>query len=202
MAKASQPKTPSNLDLWNSLAVTPAEATKQYLTSGGTQLTAIDPIYRAMRMTEIFGPAGQGWSYNLERSWREEFDGRSYVFCQVSLQYMSPTTSETCIIGPYIGGSLASVDPEESYKSAITDALGKCMSLLGLAADVYAGKHTVPTVETKDAINPKCRTAIDFLLSKHGTAEFEPAIAKFRSSDKFTDDEKTVVERAVTEEAG
>ncbi len=199
MAKASQPKTPSNLDLWNSLAVTPAEATEQYLTSGGTQLTAIDPIYRAMRMTEIFGPAGQGWSYNLERSWREEFDGRSYVFCQVSLQYMSPATSETCIIGPYIGGSLASVDPEESYKSAITDALGKCMSLLGLAADVYAGKHTVPTVETKDAINPKCQTAIDFILAKRDTAEFEPALAKFRSSDKFTDAEKTVVERAVTE---
>lgn len=48
--------------------------------------------------------------------------------------------------GPQIGGTVMTRTPDEAYKMAITDALGKCFAQIGLGADVYMGEFDKPDV--------------------------------------------------------
>ena len=54
-----------NMDLWNSLAQSDAKYLKP-VSFGSRKFISIDPQYQVMKMTEKFGPVGQGWGYNVE----------------------------------------------------------------------------------------------------------------------------------------
>ena len=54
------------MDLWNRLKTTDPKYTKEV--KFGRKFTAIDPQWQVKRMTEEFGPCGEGWGYTFERA--------------------------------------------------------------------------------------------------------------------------------------
>lgn len=140
----SAPETPETLTLWNTLKRTDPRATKPFTRSGGFRGTQIDPAWRLERMTEVFGPVGRGWGYEqVEWTIVERM-----VFVCVKVWYRDPATGEVLWTGPQWGGTEivrrrrdgAEAPDDECFKMSVTDALGKCMLQIGLAADIYLGQ--------------------------------------------------------------
>lgn len=141
---------PSNVRHWLKLCKTDPNHTKPFRKAGGFSGTDISPAYRIQRLTEEFGPCGQGWGYAIHERWRETFPvkrknakgdyestDKDFVFVQLSLWWTDG--EDRYETGPQIGGTECTEAPDEAYKMAVTDALGKCALLLGVAADVYLG---------------------------------------------------------------
>lgn len=131
-----------NMKLWNQLEMTDPQFTKSFRRSGGFSGTDINPTWRMKRLTETFGPAGVGWWYNIREHWSEEVDGKRFAFVLLEFYYWvqhedGGDRSEPIL---QIGGTEFGRAPDEAYKMAVTDALGKCAAALGLAADVYLGQ--------------------------------------------------------------
>lgn len=132
----------NNLSLWNKLKRTDPKSTKPFMRSGfkGTQ---IDPTWRYQMLTEVFGPCGTGWGYDIVDT--QVHDG--LVFVGARLWYMDEagTRRES---GVQYGGDVLfkhrkegpPAPNDEAFKMAVTDAVGKAALLLGLAADVYMGQ--------------------------------------------------------------
>ncbi len=130
-----------NSKLWDKLKTPPEKYTKKFRKAGGFSGTNIDPTWRAQVMTEVFGPVGKGWGWEIQDRWREEYHSEEgeawYVFVQVRVWYL--IDGEECWTGPQIGGTDTRI-PDEGYKMAITDALGKCLLSIGVGAAVYLGE--------------------------------------------------------------
>src|SRR5919205_735405 len=131
--------TSRNLALWNRLKRTDPRATKPFTRSGGFRGTQIDPTWRLQIMTEVFGPVGRGWGYE-QLEWTVH---GNMVFILARAWYRDPETGEVCYTGPQWGGNElvrrrrdGSEEPnDEAFKMAMTDAVGKCLVQVGLAAD-------------------------------------------------------------------
>jgi hypothetical protein len=123
-----------NLDLWDELAPVNAKFIKQYKNSA--TLTCVHPQWRLRRMTEVFGPIGQGWGYEITDRWSEN----DCVFVRLKVWYRHDDSPDPLWTGEQFGGTIFTRNPDDAYKSATTDALGKCVSQIGLAADVYMGQ--------------------------------------------------------------
>jgi hypothetical protein len=134
------------MEIWNKLAQPPASALKT-ITGGRLKgMTDVNPQWRYQAMTEQFGVCGIGWKYEIKRVWNESgCNGVVFAFAEVLLHIKSEDTWSDPI--PGIGGSQlvskesAGLYPsDEGYKMAVTDALSVAMKMLGMAADVYAGR--------------------------------------------------------------
>jgi hypothetical protein len=141
-AKAEAPKF-DNLHLWNKLKRTDPKATKPFTRSGGFRGTQIDPTWRLQMMTEVFGPVGKGWGYE-QMDWTI---AERMVFICARVWYLDPETGEKCWTGPQWGGTEMvrrrngiEMPDDECFKMSMTDAIGKCLVQLGLAADVHMGQ--------------------------------------------------------------
>ncbi len=140
--------------LWETLRVIDRKATKPFTRSGGFRGTQIDPVWRIQRMTEVFGPVGEGWGW--EQTGDRITDGM--VFVGVRVWYLpagekpkwpehdSGAPLNARWTGPQWGGDVlmltrgGKTQPnDEAFKMAMTDALGKALLSIGLAADVYMG---------------------------------------------------------------
>jgi len=136
-----------NLSIWNKLGRTDPAHTKGFKRAGGFSGTAIKPIYTDQKMTEVFGPCGDGWGYS-EPTFQlvPAPDGQTAVYCWLSVWYRKTdgTRSEP-VHG--VGGDFAvkkfssgMVVDDEGFKKAFTDALGNAMKHLGMSADVHMGR--------------------------------------------------------------
>jgi len=144
MAKAKNNKTPlideSHGDhgaVWNTFAASDPNYTKA-VSGKGYKMTSIDGHYRIKRMTEKFGPCGKGWGWVIERLGPDGNDGQ-VVVCQITLWYM--LDGQRCEI-PAVGATnvfMGTKPDDEAHKKAVTDALGKALSYLGMNADIYLG---------------------------------------------------------------
>lgn len=139
-------QTMENKDIWDAIKQPPKNALKQIQGGRLKGKSDISPQWRYEAMTEQFGVCGIGWIYTIDRLWNEPAsDGQIFVFAQVSVFYKLKDEWSKPI--PGLGGSmLISKEKEglyssdEGYKMAVTDALGTAMKMLGMAADVYAGR--------------------------------------------------------------
>ena len=121
-----------NMKLWNSSNKTDPKYVKQV--SFGRKFSAIDAHSQIMKMTELFGPVGEGWSYECEHSFHDNF-----AVCDVAVWHGERAN----IFGPVRGlaeikSAKGRIDHDAS-KKAMTDALTKALSHLGLNADVFLG---------------------------------------------------------------
>ena len=144
MAKAAKrsasAETSENVSLWNELVTTPPEYLKDFKRAGGFAGKSIDPVYRVRRLTEMFGPVGKGWGVVQEDQWSEAGSGAFVVYVRGHVWWRD-TDGTVYQTNSHTGGTVADRAPDEVYKMAETDALGKCALDLGLAADVYMGEH-------------------------------------------------------------
>ena len=124
------------MKIWETLSKTNPEFTKPLPGYGGKTLTTIDPMYQIQMMTDLFGPVGIGWKYKVDYKY---IDG--LVFAEVTIKYF---TDEWHEYGPVcsvqnLSKKNGNLD-DEAPKKAMTDAMTKAFSHLGMSADVFLGK--------------------------------------------------------------
>lgn len=143
-----------NLDLWKSVE----ETAPGYTKTGdldGRKVTSINGTYMVKRATEAFGPIGQGWGYEIED---ESFQpgapitkdgaviGNAIMHTlKVRLWYMrGDKKCEVVHFGhtPYIRGThYGAMTDFDAPKKSLTDAIKKCLSMIGFSADVFLGLY-------------------------------------------------------------
>lgn len=132
-----------NLDIYNVVRTVPQEALKPI--SGGRLKgkSDINPMWRIKTLTELFGPCGFGWRYEITRQWLESgANGEISAFCNINLYVKDKEQWSEPI--PGTGGSAfvanernSAYTSDECYKMALTDAISVACKALGVAADVY-----------------------------------------------------------------
>ena len=126
-----------NTYIWDEVKHTNPTFTKPFPAFGKT-LTTIDPMYQIMVMTNTFGPVGRDWNYTTNYTYTDKL-----VFAEVSVatdknkddfwNYFGPVSSCQSLYKK--NGGL----DDEAPKKAMTDALTKAFSHLGVSADVFLG---------------------------------------------------------------
>lgn len=150
MAKTNEKQTDEetikkNLSVYERARQVPASALKKILGGRLKGMSDINPMFRIKRITEIFGPCGFGWKYEIVNQKFETQGQEVKCFMQINLYVkMDDKWSEPI---PGVGGSdFVSREKnglfvnDECEKMALTDALSVAMKALGVAADVYWGK--------------------------------------------------------------
>lgn len=136
------PPTNDNLSIWDSLCKTDPAHTKQFQRSGGFRGTALKPMWVWQRLTEKFGPFGEGWgcarpSYEIVPAGDELL-----VFCTVQGWHGNPENELWGVGGDKIV-SMTKNGPrtdDEAFKKAFTDALMNAFKFLGAGADIHMGQ--------------------------------------------------------------
>ena len=167
------------LSVWNKLKSPPQGATKKIEAGRLKGKSDINPIWRYQAITELFGPCGVGWKYEIVRTWTEEApQDQRLVFVQLNLYFKQDEVWSEPI--PGLGGDFILKKEssglhanDEAYKMATTDALGSALKMIGVAADVYweKGKDTKYTREPEQPQNP-------------ATTENKPPVAELASQEQ------------------
>ncbi len=142
----------NHLKLWEQVEKTDPQYTKPFSRGGGFRGTATNATYLARRATETFGPMGIGWGLEiLDESLMEgaPLDDKgtreSIHKVRVKLWYLYEGQrgeviqfGQTTFVGKNRNGIYSD---EEAPKKSLTDAMSKCLSLLGFSADIYLGRY-------------------------------------------------------------
>lgn len=147
-------ETTNNLRFYLQGCEVPQDATKAIQSGRLKGKTDVNPMWRMKKLTEIFGPVGFGWRYEIVRQWTEVYGDEVKCFCNVNLFVRDPETKEWSEAIPGSGGSAIvakeSKGPyvdDDAYKKALTDALSIAMKPLGIAANVWYGPKAVAGYE-------------------------------------------------------
>lgn len=133
-----------NLTIYEKVRECPPEAQKRIQGGRLKGMTDINPMWRIKKLTEVFGPIGQGWTYRVTKKWLEPTStGEVAAFVDVELRYRLDTESWSEPIEGTGGAMFMSKEKnglyvdDEAYKKALTDALSVACKALGMAADIY-----------------------------------------------------------------
>lgn len=134
------------IKVYESLARPPKHALRTIEAGKLKGKTDINPQWRYKVMTEKFGLVGIGWKYEVQKLWTEQGAGNERLaFAQVAVFVKDGETWSEPIVG--IGGSRlvalekgTAVSNDEGYKMAVTDAFSTALKMIGVAADIYAGR--------------------------------------------------------------
>lgn len=136
-------------DIYEKLRAVPDEA-KKPITAGRLKgMTDINPMWRIKRLTEVFGPCGIGWWYEItdKRIVPDEITKQVAAFLDINLFFRDPESGETSKPIPGTGGASFVAQErngpylsDECFKMALTDAISVAAKSIGLAADVYFEK--------------------------------------------------------------
>lgn len=140
---------PDYMQIYNKARAVPEEAKKSIIAGRLKGMTDINPMYRIKTLTEIFGPCGVGWWYEITNKQiiDDPITNQRAAFMDILLYYIDPFSGEPSQGIPGTGGA-AFVTQErngaylsdECFKMALTDALSVACKALGVAADVYWAK--------------------------------------------------------------
>lgn len=136
----------NNLDFWDRFAQPPPQVLTPIIGGRLKGKTDIKPQWRLKVMTEVFGPVGTGWNYQIVKTWTEQGSYEQVcVFVEVAVTYK---TDEGKWSEPVTGiGGAFLIEKEkaglhtddDAYKKAVTDALSVALKALGVAANIYLG---------------------------------------------------------------
>lgn len=144
-----------NTEIWNIVAVTNPNFVKSFTRGGGFSGTAINATYQAQKATETFGPCGIGWGLDiLEERYQDGAPllqdgavvGKEVIHVlRAKLWYVyQGKRGEVIHFGqtPFVGRNKNGFfTDEEAPKKSMTDAMSKCLSLIGFSADVHLGLY-------------------------------------------------------------
>lgn len=179
-----------NLKIWRSVMRTDPRFTKQ-MTGTGFEGTSINAEYMIMRATEIFGPIGSRWGFEIledrmipgapfsepvyedkkfigNRMLRDG-DG-TLLFEQnhslkIRLWYQTETDEGSVHAygaTPYMFKTKHGIKCDgEAQKKSLTDALKKALSLLGFSADVWLGLYDLPEYQAENSTEFAIKNASD-----------------------------------------
>ena len=128
--------------LWNTLSKTDPAHTKGFKRAGGFSGTAVKPMWVWHRLTELFGPCGQGWGFGQPTFQVVQFEKETLVYCTVSAWHGKPENVLWGVGGDKVVAMRKDGGPffdDEAFKKAFTDALMNAFKFIGVAADVHMG---------------------------------------------------------------
>lgn len=216
--------TNPNLSIYEKARSVPKEAIKEIKGGRLAGLSDINPMWRIKRLTEIFGPCGKGWYYEITDKRTETAGNETAMFITVSLYVKYGEEWSKPIVG--VGGSkMVTMEKQGPYfsdeveKMALTDALSVAMKSLGIAADIYfskdrtkydeeSGETAVPTApSTPKAPTPRAaakaaeipafdlNTAIKEVLGATSREQLQQIFAQRKSM--FAGDDLKVYKQAI-----
>jgi hypothetical protein len=147
--KMDEPRV-ENMRVWNALAKTDPAQTKQFKRAGGFSGTAIKPMWVIKRLTEHFGPCGEGWGIGEPAFQVVPGDNREVlVFCTVTCWHGSPGNTLYGVGGDKVVTHIKAnqqynrperwENDDEAFKKAFTDAVNNAFKFVGVAADIHMG---------------------------------------------------------------
>jgi hypothetical protein len=156
----------NNMELWDKVKSVPPTALKEIKFGKLKGKSDISPQWRMERLTEVLGPCGVGWYYDIVETWvmpDEKLDG---LMCFVQIDFFHKVGEEWSKAIPAIGGNFLIIKDkngihgsDDGYKMALTDAIGVAGKAIGLASDIYmgqGGKYSKPEGADKaDPSSPK-----------------------------------------------
>lgn len=169
-----------NLRIYEAARNVPPEACKSF-NNGKFSGTDINPMWRIKKLTELFGPAGIGWYYEVlsERSERLNDDTVIAIvdlnlYIKVDDEWSKPIygTGGNQLVSKTSKGTSTS---DEGYKMALTDALSVACKALGIGADVYFEKDKTKYTQPQNppiTCPPRMATEEQVrFISEHASAE-------------------------------
>lgn len=133
----------SNMKIWDALSKTDPAHTKGFKRAGGFSGTALKPMWMVKRLTEQFGPIGEGWGMNEPQfNVVNGADGEVLVYCTVTCWHTDKVNT-FCGVG---GDKVISKNKhglfsdDEAFKKAFTDAVGNAFKFVGVGADIHMGQ--------------------------------------------------------------
>lgn len=151
-----------NMQIWSKVDKTDPQYTKAAKV-GGQNITSLNGTAMIMKATEVFGPAGIGFGWNVID---ERFDKGAEMFSgdgdkrvslgfelnhTVKIQFWFKIDGERGEIEqygctPYLYKSKYGTSTDgEAPKKSLTDAIKKALSMLGFSADVFMGMFDDPS---------------------------------------------------------
>ncbi len=128
---------------------TPSEHVRERKGRGGKNFKYVTGSYVQSVLNRVFG---WGWSFEVKNHGLDP--AKTGVWVLGKLTVLDPATRQPMIIKEQFGSSEIKkmregglVDYADDLKSATTDALKKCASLLGVAADIYADPEVAAGIE-------------------------------------------------------
>lgn len=213
-----------NLKIYEQARSVPKEAIKEIRGGRLAGFSDINPMWRIKRLTEIFGPCGKGWYYEITDKRIESTTAESVMFITINLYVKYGEEWSKPIVG--VGGSkLIAAEKngpylsDEAEKMSLTDALSVAMKSLGIAADIYfskdrtkydeeSGETAVPTApSTPKAPTPRAaakaaeipafdlNTAIKEVLGATSREQLQQIFAQRKSM--FAGDDLKVYKQAI-----
>lgn len=133
-------------EIYNKLKQAPQWALRTISAGRLRGKTDINPQWRYAKLDETFGLCGCGWKYELvEFTTFPGANNEIAAFARINL--FVKENGEWSEPIPGFGGSMLVSNEknglytnDEAYKMAVTDALSVATKMIGMAADVYAGK--------------------------------------------------------------
>lgn len=177
-----------NLKLWRRVMRTDPRFTKD-ITGAGFDGTSVNAEYMIMRATELFGPLGSGWGYEIQE---EKFlpgapltepvvvDGKTnyrmlrdadgtliteqHHSIRIRLWYSTEDNDGSVIAygaTPYMykTNTKGIKCDGEAPKKSLTDAIKKALSMLGFSADVWLGMYDKPEYVAEVGVEFGIKTA-------------------------------------------
>lgn len=179
-----------NLKLWRTVMRTDPRFTKD-ITGTGFDGTSVNAEYMIMRATELFGPLGSGWGFDIQEDkmipgapmsepvfndkqivghrFLRDADGtlitEQHHSIRIRLWYETEDRDGSVIsygATPFIYKTKHGVKCDgEAPKKSLTDAIKKALSMLGFSADVWLGLYDKPEYVAEVGIEFGLKTASD-----------------------------------------
>ena len=157
----------ANMEIWGKLENTPKEAQKEITAGRLKGFTDINPMFRLKRLTEVFGPCGIGWKYEIvSTNVLPGANDEVAAFVNILLYYKQ--NGEWSDGVPGLGGSMFVAKEkngmhtsDECFKMALSDAIGTACKALGMSADIYFSKDRSKYTEAQEAQEVKMETVQD-----------------------------------------
>lgn len=147
----------NKMEIYEASRVVPVEAQKPF-NNGSFSGTDINPMWRIKKLTELFGPCGIGWYYNIKSERAETYGETVMAIVDIELYIKVDDEWSKPICGT--GGNTLVKETrkgfkpsDEGYKMALTDALSVACKALGIGADIYFEKDN--TKYSKDSEDTK-----------------------------------------------
>lgn len=130
-----------NTKLWDTLGKTDPAHTKAFKRSGGFSGTALKPMWVWKRLTEQFGPFGEGWGCDQPTFQVVPTATEILVYCTVSAWHGGRANVLWGVGGDKVltVNKYGPVSDDEAFKKAFTDALMNAFKFVGVGADIHMG---------------------------------------------------------------
>ncbi len=181
----------NNLRFYSQGCEVPADALKPIRAGRLKGMSDVNPMWRMKRMTEIFGPVGFGWKYEIVKQWTETYGNEVKCFCVVNLFVRDPETKEWSEPIPGSGGS-AIVSMESKYEASTREDANQNQhpqQSQGTSAMAFTGAQLNQAIQEMNATTTEAEfqacwqkwAQISPALTSNGTDFYKAACAKINA---------------------